>query len=80
MKILNMDGSLINKKKHSLINKKKKTCSPVEQFDEVSDSICVGQRNADGEERVVLFVKLLDGGEMEEKGREEGMKGREGEG
>merc|ERR1719187_3113506 len=32
----------------------------VEQFDEVSDSICVGQRNKDGEERVVLFVKLVD--------------------
>ncbi|XP_045614538.2 acetoacetyl-CoA synthetase [Procambarus clarkii] len=30
----------------------------VEQFEEVSDSVCVGQRNAAGEERVVLFLKL----------------------
>ncbi|XP_068220574.1 acetoacetyl-CoA synthetase-like [Palaemon carinicauda] len=30
----------------------------VEQFKEVSDSVCVGQRNAAGEERVVLFLKL----------------------
>ncbi|KAK7084467.1 hypothetical protein SK128_007240 [Halocaridina rubra] len=30
----------------------------VEQFEEVSDSVCVGQRNSAGEERVVLFVKL----------------------
>lgn len=30
----------------------------VEQFEEVSDSVCVGQRNKAGEERVVLFLKL----------------------
>ncbi|KAG7163432.1 Acetoacetyl-CoA synthetase-like [Homarus americanus] len=30
----------------------------VEKFEEVSDSVCVGQRNAAGEERVVLFLKL----------------------
>ncbi|XP_071515891.1 acetoacetyl-CoA synthetase-like [Panulirus ornatus] len=32
--------------------------SIVEQFEEVSDSVCVGQRNDAGEERVVLFLKL----------------------
>ncbi|XP_064111312.1 LOW QUALITY PROTEIN: acetoacetyl-CoA synthetase-like [Macrobrachium nipponense] len=30
----------------------------VEQFEEVVDSVCVGQRNAAGEERVILFLKL----------------------
>lgn len=30
----------------------------VEQFEEVNDSVCVGQRNKAGEERVVLFLKL----------------------
>ena len=30
----------------------------MEQFEEIGDSVCVGQRNAAGEERVVLFVKL----------------------
>ena len=30
----------------------------VDQFVEVQDSVCVGQRRSDGEERVVLFLKL----------------------
>ncbi|KAF2354608.1 AMP-binding enzyme C-terminal domain, partial [Trinorchestia longiramus] len=34
---------------------------PVEGFREVQDSVCVGQRrNVDGEERVVLFLKLME--------------------
>lgn len=33
----------------------------VERFSEVSDSVCVGQRRgSDGEERVVLFLRLCD--------------------
>ncbi|GAA6072702.1 acetoacetyl-CoA synthetase isoform X1, partial [Tachysurus ichikawai] len=31
----------------------------VEAFEEVCDSVCVPQYNADGEERVILFVKLV---------------------
>lgn len=31
---------------------------PVEAFDEVSDSLCVPQYNSDGEERVILFLKM----------------------
>jgi acetoacetyl-CoA synthetase len=34
----------------------------VEPFHEVSDSLCVGQRNPiDGEERVILFLKMAEG-------------------
>lgn len=36
----------------------------VEQFDEINDSVCVGQRNAEGEERVVLFLKMLPPAEL----------------
>ncbi|XP_076046524.1 acetoacetyl-CoA synthetase-like [Oratosquilla oratoria] len=32
----------------------------IDQFEEVSDSVCVGQRNSSGEERVVLFLKMAD--------------------
>lgn len=35
--------------------------SPVEAFEEVSDSLCVPQYNADGEERVILFLKMAPG-------------------
>uniref|UniRef100_A0A674CRL2 Acetoacetyl-CoA synthetase n=1 Tax=Salmo trutta TaxID=8032 RepID=A0A674CRL2_SALTR len=31
---------------------------PVEAFEEVSDSLCVPQYNGDGEERVILFLKM----------------------
>ncbi|OXB58761.1 hypothetical protein ASZ78_012357 [Callipepla squamata] len=31
---------------------------PVEAFEEVSDSLCVPQYNKDGEERVILFLKM----------------------
>lgn len=31
---------------------------PVEAFEEVSDSLCVPQYNSDGEERVILFLKM----------------------
>uniref|UniRef100_A0A672HU98 Acetoacetyl-CoA synthetase n=1 Tax=Salarias fasciatus TaxID=181472 RepID=A0A672HU98_SALFA len=33
----------------------------VEAFEEVSDSLCVPQYNADGEERVILFLKMAQG-------------------
>ncbi|XP_050002452.1 acetoacetyl-CoA synthetase isoform X2 [Alexandromys fortis] len=33
----------------------------VEAFDEVEDSLCVPQYNRDGEERVVLFLKMVSG-------------------
>lgn len=33
----------------------------VEAFEEVSDSLCVPQYNADGEERVILFLKMVPG-------------------
>ncbi|CAG0922837.1 unnamed protein product [Notodromas monacha] len=33
----------------------------VETFPEVADSVCVGQVNKAGDERVVLFLKLADG-------------------
>lgn len=35
--------------------------STVEAFDEVEDSLCVPQYNRDGEERVVLFLKMAFG-------------------
>lgn len=35
--------------------------SVVEAFEEVSDSLCVPQYNADGEERVILFLKMAPG-------------------
>lgn len=35
--------------------------STVEAFDEVEDSLCVPQYNRDGEERVVLFLKMASG-------------------
>lgn len=35
--------------------------SAVEAFEEVTDSLCVPQYNADGEERVVLFLKMAPG-------------------
>jgi acetoacetyl-CoA synthetase len=38
----------------------------VEPFDEVADSLCVGQRSPlDGEERVILFLKMADGNAFE---------------
>ncbi|KAG7221288.1 hypothetical protein INR49_017355, partial [Caranx melampygus] len=33
----------------------------VEAFEEVSDSLCVPQYNTDGEERVILFLKMAPG-------------------
>jgi len=34
----------------------------VEQFKEISDSVCVGQRNeSKSDERVILFLKLVEG-------------------
>lgn len=33
----------------------------VEAFEEVSDSLCVPQYNSDGEERVILFLKMALG-------------------
>lgn len=33
----------------------------VEAFEEVSDSLCVPQYNSDGEERVILFLKMVPG-------------------
>lgn len=33
----------------------------VEAFEDVSDSLCVPQYNADGEERVILFLKMAPG-------------------
>ena len=32
----------------------------VEPFEEISDSLCVGQKTPDGEERVILFLKMAD--------------------
>lgn len=37
------------------------TLSAVEAFEEVTDSLCVPQYNADGEERVILFLKMAPG-------------------
>lgn len=37
------------------------SASTVEAFDEVEDSLCVPQYNKDGEERVVLFLKMASG-------------------
>jgi acetoacetyl-CoA synthetase len=40
----------------------------VEPFDVVADSLCVGQRSpVDGEERVILFLKMSEGHEFEKK-------------
>uniref|UniRef100_A0A8B9K9M1 Acetoacetyl-CoA synthetase n=1 Tax=Astyanax mexicanus TaxID=7994 RepID=A0A8B9K9M1_ASTMX len=39
-------------------------CQAVEAFEEVSDSVCVPQYNSDGEERVILFVKMVPGREF----------------
>lgn len=37
----------------------------MEQFKDVSDSVCVGQRNhSKSDERVVLFLKLAEGKEF----------------
>jgi acetoacetyl-CoA synthetase len=36
----------------------------VEQFDEIEESIVVGQNTADGDQRVVLFVRLREGVEL----------------
>ncbi|XP_037387244.1 acetoacetyl-CoA synthetase [Pygocentrus nattereri] len=36
----------------------------VEAFEEVSDSLCVPQYNSDGEERVILFLKMAPGQEF----------------
>lgn len=33
----------------------------MEAFEEVSDSLCVPQYSADGEERVILFLKMAPG-------------------
>lgn len=35
--------------------------SAVEAFEDVSDSLCIPQYNADGEERVILFLKMAPG-------------------
>lgn len=37
------------------------TVSAVEAFEEVMDSLCVPQYNKDGEERVILFLKMAPG-------------------
>ena len=40
----------------------------VEPFEEVADSLCVGQRSPiDGEERVLLFLKMSEGQKFEQK-------------
>jgi acetoacetyl-CoA synthetase len=40
----------------------------VEPFEEVADSLCVGQRSPiDGEERVILFLKMSEGQKFEQK-------------
>lgn len=39
----------------------------VEKFIEVTDSLCVAQRLPGGDERVVLFLKMADGYECDEK-------------
>jgi acetoacetyl-CoA synthetase len=36
----------------------------VETLPEVEDSLCVGQMNSDGEERVILFLKLTEGSQL----------------
>lgn len=33
----------------------------VESFTNIADSLCIGQVNASGEERVVLFLKMAEG-------------------
>ena len=38
----------------------------VEPFDQIADSLCVGQRTPDGEERVILFLKMAEGFAFEE--------------
>jgi len=38
----------------------------VEGISEIKDSLCVPQRKADGEERIVLFVKMLEGKHFDE--------------
>src|SRR4051812_2491962 len=38
----------------------------VEHFIEVTDSLCVGQKLSDGDERVVLFLKMSPGYECDE--------------
>jgi len=37
----------------------------VEHFSEIADSLCVGQRTPDGEERVILFLKMAENFEFE---------------
>ena len=37
----------------------------VEPFEEVADSVCVGQRTPDGEERVILFLRMASGFDFE---------------
>merc|ERR1719219_1890484 len=37
----------------------------VEHFPEIGDSLCVGQRTPDGEERVILFLKMAENFEFE---------------
>jgi len=37
----------------------------VEHFSEIADSLCVGQRTPDGEERVILFLKMAENLEFE---------------
>lgn len=39
----------------------------VEAFEEVSDSLCVPQYNKDGEERVILFLKMALNHEFSEE-------------
>ena len=40
----------------------------VESINEIEDSVCVAQRNRDNtEERVILFVKLCNGVQLDEK-------------
>jgi len=38
----------------------------VEGISEIKDSLCVPQRNKDGEERIVLFIKMLEGHAFDE--------------
>ena len=46
----------------------------VEPFDEVEDSLCVGQRTPEGEERVILFLKMAAGFPFEADGIVEKIK------
>jgi len=46
----------------------------VEPFDEISDSLCVGQRTPDGEERVILFLKMAEKADFAKSGISDRLK------